>query len=207
MIRSFIGFVVLTGALGFGAHARAESSENQSRVLLTTNVYSSLLTGLDNPAPGAVDDVGFAYPSANLGLRIGIGQGRWSSDPRVYLGHMANGGDFVSGYTVGIWARNDSPSPSIAERRGAVYGMSFTHYSSSDEGRLLVNTVEAGSRFSIDASGDHTMASGSPLGQAVVGLTTQGLLLNNVLLGPSLELRIGNERAPWSGQVGIRVSI
>ena len=207
MVRNLVCFAALTAALCLGASARAESSETQSRLLLTTNVYSSLLTGLDSPAPGAVNDAGFAYPSTNLGVRIGIGQGRWSSDPRLYLGHLANGGDFVSGYTAGIWFRNDSPSPSIAERRGVAYGMSFTHFSQSDEGRHRVHTLEAGARFSLDARGDHTMASGSPLGQAVVGLTAQGLILNNVLLGPSIELRVGNERAPWSGQVGIRMSI
>ena len=72
---------------------------------------------------------------------------------------------------------------------------------------VVANTFEGGARFSVDETGALTQSSGSPLGQAVVGMTSQRLLMDNVLLGPSLELRIGNERAPWGVQAGIRISI
>jgi len=207
MNRKLFNFSILTGSLLLGTPALAEEPELQSRFLVTGQVFSSLSTGVDNPAPGSEDMAGFVYPSTNLGFRVGLGQGKWSSNPRVYLGHMADGGDFVSGYTVGFWGRSDSPSPSIDERYATAYGLSFTHYDHTEKGRLVATTFEGGARFSSDATGAITPSSGSPLGQAVVGFATQRLLMDNILIGPSLELRIGNERAPWGAQLGLRVSI
>jgi hypothetical protein len=207
MHRHLVCLPALAGTLLLGTTAHAEQSELQDRVLVTAQVYSSLHTGLDFPESGPENTTGFVYPGANLGFRIGIGQGRWASDPRVYLGHMANGGDFVSGYTVGLWGRNGSPSPSIEERHEAAYGLSFTHYGQTEKGRLMVNTVEGGVRFSVREDGLAITSSGDPLGQAVLGYTTQSLVMDNVLFGPSMELRIGNEQAPWGAQFGIRLSI
>jgi hypothetical protein len=207
MYRNIVCLSALTGLLLLGTHAHAEEPDLQSRLLITTWAFSSLYTGVDAPTPGLDDKAGSVYPSANLGFRVGIGQGKWSSDPRVFLGHMANGGDFVSGYTVGFWGRSGSPSPSIDERYGAAYGLSFTHFSQTEKGRMVANTFEGGTRFSVNDSGAYTTPGASPLGQAVLVLTSQSLLMDNVLVGPSLEVRVGNDDVPWSGQVGIRLSI
>ena len=207
MSRHIVGICTLSASLLMGASAHAEEAELQSRFLVTAQVYASMQTGVDNPLPGSSDTEGFVYPSANTGLRLGLGRGQWSKSPRVYLGHMADGGDFVEGFTVGVWARTGSPSPSLSERSESAYGLSYTHYDQTEQGRLLSTTVEGGVRVGIGADGELSTVNDVPLMQGMAAISTQALLMNNVLLGPLLELRVGNKYAPWSTQVGLRVSI
>ena len=204
----YIAPVAALAAIGLsGTTAHAEEAELQQKFLVSTRAYSSVYTTVEQAPAGSSEVAGTLYSGANVGVRLSLGQGRWSSDPQVYLGWSPIDGKLVEGWSVGIWGRNDSPSPSIDERYGAAYGLSFTEYKNTSRGNLVENTYEAGVRMSIAADGTHSTANGDPFGQAVVGFASQVLILDDILLGPAGEVRIGNDRAPWTITAGIRLSI
>ena len=93
----------------------------------------------------------------------------------------------------------------IDERYGAAYGLSFTEYKNTSRGNLVENTYEAGVRMSIAADGTHSTANGDPW-QAVTGSPRRYSFSTTSCWGHG-EVRIGNDRAPWTITAGIRLSI
>ena len=207
MFRYVAPVAVLATVVLSGTTAHAEEAELQQKFLVSTRAYSSVYTTVEQAPPSSVTVAGTLYPGANVGVRLSLGQGRWSSNPQVFLGWSPIDGTLVEGWSVGIWGRNDSPTPAVDERYGAAYGLSFTEYKNTSRGNLVENTYEAGVRMSIAADGSHSTANGDPLGQAVVGFASQVLILDDILVGPAGEVRIGNDRAPWVITAGIRMSI
>ena len=198
---------MLIAGVCFGAPASgARKGKLKTVPLVSMRTFTSMHMVRDDQQTASGGEAGHLYLGGDVGARIAVGQGHWRSKPKVWMGTLSDPEQFSHGYGIGAWVRSSVPSPAVDERYGQAYGLSYTMLYTSDSGTLNSLTVDAGVRFSMDANDRHTTARGN-FGQAVLGLCSQVAVGDSFLLGPTGNILIANESAPWGAQVGLRMSI
>ncbi len=207
MSRTAALLAVVTTTLSASSVGAAESAPDlEQKPLVWIQAFTAVQTVFEAPPPSTPDREGSIRPGADLGLRVAVGQGKWSADPRVLPGYSGANGNLDRGYAVGLWAKYSAASPALPEHSAATFGVSASGFRKTSRDLMLVNTVEVGGRFSVDDQGRTTTESPASPGQVHLGISQQVALFDSFLVGPALSVDIGNKAAPSAMATGLRMS-
>jgi hypothetical protein len=198
--------LVACAVLASTASAAESEPELEKKPLVWLQAYSSVQTIFDAAPRSAPDGDGSLRPGADIGLSVGLGQGKWSADPRVLPGFSGAQGNLEGGYAVGLWMRHSSANPARVEHGNVSFGLAATSFGKTGRGLMLANTFEAGARLSHDDQGRMTSEDTQTLGQVQLGISQQVAIFDSFLLGPAVSVDLPNKSTPWSMATGLRVS-